>query len=234
MGPGLWRCGGLCGACLWLGSAAWGQAAPEVSVAGVLSSLSARAGDVFAGQVVSVRPVGGVVEVQFRVEQTLKGQAAGSVVLREWAGLWAAGQRRYWVGERAVVFLHEAGKSGLRSAVDGMEGVLPISQTDALAAATVDVGRLRTAVQREVGAPMVKASESKPDSMSLTEVAVVVQGGPAIPILPPDSGPERFPVPVHGGPVIAQVPVSVEPVQERRPSLRRRPIKAVKAVNEIF
>ena len=43
----------------------------------------------------------GVVEVEFRVDQAVRGCAAGGTyVLREWAGLWAANDARYRVGQR--------------------------------------------------------------------------------------------------------------------------------------
>jgi hypothetical protein len=194
-----------CGLLLGLGTvSAFAQTIPDATVAAALRSLSDRAGVVFAGEVSAVRKVGGVVEVHFSVDQNIKGQATGGVVLREWAGLWAAGQRRYWVGERAVVFLHDAGKSGLSSSVDGMEGILPLTlapdstaSTDAVPSLLVDVQRLRTRVLREAGAPMVDASPQ----MTLAEVALVVNPPPAgpQPIAPPINVPigRPIPPPVH-------------------------------------
>ena len=185
------KCNWLCGALL-LSASAFAQIAPDTSVAAALNSLSARAGTVFAGQVMAVRHVGGVVEVEFQVSQNLKGPATGSYVLREWAGLWAAGQRRYWVGERAVVFLHEAGKSGLSSSVDGMDGILPIMPAGNITtglSVDVDVQRLRTRVLRPAGAPLVDSATQMP----LTAVALAVQGLPVSPpILPPI---RKLPVP---------------------------------------
>jgi len=184
----------ICG--LFLGGiCASAQAAPDASVNAALGSLGARAAVVFAGEVTAIRRTGGVVEVEFRVDQTLKGQVSGSYVLREWAGLWAAGQQRYWVGERAVLFLHQPGKSGLSSSVDGMEGVLPITPTPA-AELVVDVDRLRTRVQRDVGTPMAEAGVH----MSIAEVTTAVVAQTA-PVVPPPHRPRPVPRPVRPLPI---------------------------------
>jgi hypothetical protein len=203
------RYGWVCGILLCT-PLAFAQAAADTSVAAALGSLTARAGVVFAGEVTAVRPVGGVVEIDFRIAQNLKGAAAGSYTLREWAGLWADGQRRYWVGERAVIFLHDAGKSGLSSPVDGMDGVLPITP-DAGSTLSVEVQRLRTRVLRPVGMPMADPAER----LSLTEVAAAVQG-------PPQQAPTTVPpVDAVGNPPIAR-PIS-NPDPDRLP-VRRPPV----------
>jgi len=212
-----WLCGGLL-----LGAPAFAQTAPDTSVAAALSSLSTRSGVVFAGDVIAVRHVGGVVEVEFQVDQNLKGPATGSYVLREWAGLWAAGQRRYWVGERAVVFLHDAGKSGLSSSVDGMDGILPISAAGSVAAGlSVDVQRLRARVLRAAGAPMVDSATQ----MSLTAVALAVQPPIVVPVIPPIATPIRhpLPLPIRKLPIILlplQAPGSTPQNDEQEPILR--------------
>jgi hypothetical protein len=152
---------------------------------------------VFAGEVTAIRHTGGVIEVEFRVDQTLKGAVSGSYVLREWSGLWVAGQRRYWVGERAVLFLHQPGKSGLSSSVDGMEGVLPITPT-ASAVLAVDVDRLRTRVQRDLGTPMAEVGVR----MSIAEVTTAVVGQTA-PVAAPPQLPRPVPRPVRPSPIQA-------------------------------
>jgi hypothetical protein len=160
---------------------AFPQAVPDTTIAAALSNLAGRAATVFAGEVTAVRPLGGVVEVDFRVDQSIKGQPTGAVILREWSGLWAAGQRRYWVGERAVVFLHQAGADGLSTSVDGMEGILPLTP-DATSTLSVDVQRIRTRVLRDAGAPMVSAT----GRMSLAAVTTAVVGDPIfVPVIPP-------------------------------------------------
>jgi hypothetical protein len=203
--------GWLCGLLLWVVPVT-AQTAPDATVAGALSGLSARAGVVFAGEVVAVRRVGGVVEVEFSVDQMLKGPDSGDIVLREWAGLWAAGQRRYWAGERAVVFLNEVGKSGLSSSVDGMEGILPISP-DATNSLSVDVQRLRTRVLRDAGAPLVDSAER----MSLALVTSAVQGLPVgVPLRPPSHPVPVIRLPLEGGTPLRSPPVHKNPAIVRQ------------------
>lgn len=181
------------------------QTLPDTTVAAALHSLGARAGVVFAGEVTAVRHIGGVVEVQFRVDQNLK-RASGVYILREWSGLWAAGQRRYWVGERALVFLHDPGKSGLSSSVDGAEGILPMVPASGTAGLAVDIQRLRTRVLRASGSAMVQSRAT----MSIVEVAAAVRGAPApiapAPIAPPSLEPRPITHPIPSGPIFEQIP----------------------------
>lgn len=208
------KCVWLCG-CLLAVSPLIAQTSPKDSIAAVLHSLTARAGSVFAGEVVAVRPGGGVVEVEFRVNRNLKGSNSGKVILREWAGLWAGVQPRYRVGERAVVFLHTPGVSQFSSAVDGMNGVLPITPDLApgtVSALSVDVRRLVTTVARDAGAPLTVL----PERISLEEVAATVAAETAMPpgtdlvTVPPParssaaSRPTRLPLP-GGSPSIPVV-----------------------------
>ncbi len=112
---------------------AQGQVAPSQSVEDELHRMSDRAAVVFVGQVTAVRRVdggggaSGVVEVEFRVDQAVRGCAAGGTyVLREWAGLWAANDARYRVGQRRLMMLHAPNAAGISSPVGGMDGALPI------------------------------------------------------------------------------------------------------------
>jgi hypothetical protein len=120
-------------AVLVAGWRAQGQAAPSQSVEDELHRMSDRAAVVFVGQVTAVRRVdgggaaSGVVEVAFRVDQAVRGCAAGGTyVLREWAGLWAANDAQYRVGQRRLMMLHAPGAGGINSPVGGMDGALPI------------------------------------------------------------------------------------------------------------
>lgn len=208
------KCGWLCG-CLLAVPPLIAQISPKDSIAAVLHSLTVRAGSAFVGEVVAVRPSSGVVEVEFRVDRSLKGSNSGKVILREWAGLWAGKQPRYWVGERAVIFLHTPGMSQFSSAVDGMNGVLPITPDVALgtvSALTVDVRRLVTTVARDPGAPLTVL----PERISLEEVAATVVAETSMPpdtdlvTVPPParssaaSKPTRLPLP-GGSPSIPEV-----------------------------
>lgn len=139
-----------------------GERAPAGSLGAELRGLASRAGVVFVGQVRKVEPKGGVVEVTFDVQQPVLGVVGGSYVMREWTGLWTGGARHYWVGERAMFFLHAAGVAadggvGLSSPVDGMMGVVPVVPMGANGKALLDVRWLAARVKRRVGAPLVDA-----------------------------------------------------------------------------
>lgn len=131
-------------------AAAWlaGVGALAQTVETPLHEMADAAGVIFAGQVVRVRGVdgggaaSGVVEVEFRVDQAVRGCAAGgSYVLREWAGLWAGGERRYRVGQRLLMLLHAPNAAGLSSPVGGLDGAIPIRGVESeLAGASAGLG----------------------------------------------------------------------------------------------
>lgn len=87
------------------------------------------AGIIFSGRVISVgrfarfgehRPPSNA--VTFQVEQALRGTSAGrSLTIREWAGLWTAGEH-YHVGDRVLLFLYPRSRLGLTSPVGGAMG----------------------------------------------------------------------------------------------------------------
>jgi hypothetical protein len=95
--------------------------------------MSDLAGIIFVGQVTAIRQqpgqqgASGFVEVDFRIDQAVRGCTAGSTyTLREWAGLWEAGDQRYRVGERLLMMLHSPASSGISSPVEGMNGAIPV------------------------------------------------------------------------------------------------------------
>lgn len=140
----------------------------DTTVGDALRSLAARAGVVFAGQVVDVKRHGDVVEVSFRVEQAVAGDVSATYTLREWAGLWAGGQQRYQVGQRAMFFLHTPqrlpnGGVGFGSPVDGMDGMVPMIPMGADAPALLDVRRLSARVLRAQGQRMAGEAVAMPD-----------------------------------------------------------------------
>ena len=105
-------------------------AQPE-SVIDVLHQFSDKADVIFAGQVVAVRHPNGAgwVEVEFRVDEAIRGCGVGTpYVLREWAGLWAGSSERYRPGQRLLMLLHAPGAAGMRSPVSGLDGAIPIRQ----------------------------------------------------------------------------------------------------------
>lgn len=110
-----------------------GTSVPPATLDDALHQMADKAGIIFAGEVTAVHRhesidgASGYVEVEFRVDQAIRGCTAGvPYVLREWAGLWAGGASRYRVGERLLMFLHSPSASGLSSPISGMDGAVPI------------------------------------------------------------------------------------------------------------
>ncbi len=189
---------------LWFSAAALSEVAPpDASVGAALRNLASRSGVAFVGRVLEIDRGAGVVDIVFRVETPLLGQVGATYTLREWAGLWAAGQHRYPVGQRVAIFLHAPGKAGLSSPVDGMEGILPVVQQSADSEPLVDVRRLAARVQRKVGEPIDDAANG---AMKLTDAAGTITGWKQV--LPE---PARLPLPAGIEPV-ATTPVVTGPV----------------------
>ena len=120
----------------------WGQASTSAgsqTVTDVLHQMSDRADVIFMGQVLTVHlpegggPASGIVEIQFRVDEAIRGCQTGPYVLHEWGGLWAGGNGRYRVGQRLLMLLHAPGAGGLSSPVGGLDGAIPIRQSGIVA-----------------------------------------------------------------------------------------------------
>jgi len=98
-----------------------------------LHQMSDLAGIIFVGEVAAIRHregdqgASGVVEVDFRIDQAVRGCSfGGSFTLREWAGLWQGGDERYHVGQRLLMMLHSPGPTGITSPVAGPDGAIPL------------------------------------------------------------------------------------------------------------
>lgn len=109
-----------------------------------LHQMSDLAGVIFVGEVTAVRHrqgeqgASGVVEIDFRIDQAVRGCAANSTfTLREWAGLWAGGER-YRPGQRLLMLLHSPSPSGITSPIGGTDGAIPIRASSASSASTQD------------------------------------------------------------------------------------------------
>jgi hypothetical protein len=105
-----------------------GEAIPPASE-DALHAMTQMAAVIFAGQVVAIRlpeRAGGVVEIDFAVEDAIRGVSGGTYALREWAGLWAARNEPFRVGQRYLMLLHAPGRAGLSSPVGGVDGAIPI------------------------------------------------------------------------------------------------------------
>jgi hypothetical protein len=126
-------------------AAAAGPVVQPQTVVDILHQLSDKADVVFAGQVLAIRrPNDGVVEVEFRVDQAIRGCTAGTpYVVREWAGLWAGDDQRYRVGQRLLMLLHGPSAIGMSSPIGGLDGAIPIRQ-----------GGAALAPEDEVAAPL--------------------------------------------------------------------------------
>jgi hypothetical protein len=94
--------------------------------------MSRLAGAIFTGRVVAVHRIEGlngatgVVEIDFAVEDAVRGVSGNAYTLREWAGLWPAGDELFRVGQRYLMLLHSPGAAGLSSPVGGTDGAIPI------------------------------------------------------------------------------------------------------------
>jgi hypothetical protein len=199
---------------LWPVIAIGAQSAPDASVTAALGNLSARAATVFVGQVTAIRREAGVVEVEFRVDTPVVGQAGATYTLREWAGMWPPGMSRYRVGERALVFLHGTSSVGLSSAVDGGEGVVPV-MADADGTVLLDVRRLSTRVLRQVGQPLDDGN----GAMALKDALPVIVSRGVVPV----RRPVRRPLPpavMPVAPVGTKDPRRPQPIVERVPDVQ--------------
>lgn len=135
------------------------QTAASHSIEDVLHRMSDQAAVIFVGQVAAIHPhldqtgASGYVEVDFRVDQPIRGCSSGNYTLREWAGLWQGSANRYHAGQRLLMFLRAPGPSGLSSPVDGMDGAIPLRPGGAASATTaggevVDLRWLGAQVER--------------------------------------------------------------------------------------
>ena len=97
-----------------------------------LHALSRMAAVIFAGRVIAIRRYeavnggSGVVEIDFAVDDAIRGVSAGPYTLREWGGLWVGGYEPFRVGERYLMLLHAPGAAGLSSPVGGSDGAIPL------------------------------------------------------------------------------------------------------------
>ena len=168
-----WMAGAL--ACmLAAGSAARAQAISETSADTVaeLHGMVRLAPVIFAGQVVAVRgadsALHGNVEIEFAVEDAVRGVSGSRYLLREWAGLWVAGDAPFRVGQRYLMLLHAPGAAGLSSPVDGPDGAIPVGSSSQGDGRVVDlrwVGArvLRPTVYREIAQPVGPAGMAHPE-----------------------------------------------------------------------
>jgi hypothetical protein len=194
-----------------LASTGSATAATAQNVEDVLHAMSDEADVIFVGQVVAIRPHdgdgmgAGFVEVDFEVDQAVRGCAGGAYALREWAGLWSGDANRYRVGQRLLMMLHAPGASGLSSPVDGLDGAIPIQGVaDASPQVTAAADRpVPVADLRWLGAKVVHSSSYVlQGALSAAPLTVEQQmAGLASPVVSPivavDDGSSRASTPVQ-------------------------------------
>lgn len=146
---------------------------PSKAIAAELQVLAGRAGTIFVGQITSMQRAGGTVEVAFRVEQTVRGTAPATYVLREWAGNWPPGHLRYVLGQRVLAFLYAAGAAGVSSPVHGAEGLVPVIVQGADAPELVDVRRVAASVVRAPGTSLPTEADG---ALPLADVLQLIRG----------------------------------------------------------
>ena len=165
------------------------QTLPQ-TVEDALHQMFDAAGIIFAGEVTAIRTragengASGIVEIDFRVDQAIRGCAAGSTyTLHEWSGLWAGGTPRYLPGQRLLIFLHQPGPTGITSPVGGPTGIIPIrgtsSSPQAVSSSTTstpliaDLRWVGTLLQRPSvpTEPLVTAAAAQPASVADTSTA---------------------------------------------------------------
>jgi hypothetical protein len=106
---------------------------PGIRILPQRHSLTLQSGYIFSGTVKAVERLAprangsvAVMRITFHVDRGLRGTRTGqTLVIREWAGLWQAGER-YRPGERVMLFLYPPSKLGLTSPVGGKAGRFPV------------------------------------------------------------------------------------------------------------
>ena len=102
-----------------------GATQPVTTLEAALRTALTGAGVIFTGEVIAIDRTGGNVTVRWRVDDAVRGVSAGALYeQKEWGGLWADGNARYAVGERALVLLHAPSVAGYATPVG--DGVIPL------------------------------------------------------------------------------------------------------------
>ena len=192
-------------------SLASGAAAVAQNVEDVLHEMSDRADVIFVGQVVAIRPHdgdgmgAGYVEVDFQMDQAIRGCSGGAYALREWAGLWSGDAHRYRVGQRLLMMLHAPGASGLSSPVGGLDGAIPIrgvADASPLATATANAP-VPMADLRWLGAKVLHSSSYvlqgalSPAPLTVEQQAAASDNAIVNPIVSADDSSSRASTPVQ-------------------------------------
>ena len=201
----------LCGAGLALcarGVAEGQSSVPVSAIATELQVLGGHAASLFVGQITSIEHQGSVVEVRFRIEQTIRGTVGPTFTMREWAGLWPTGHVRYTLGARVLAFVNGKSAAGFSSPVHGAEGLVPVVVQGANAQPLLDVRRVAASVVRTPGTALpMEANGAVALSDALGWIDAPGSGSGS------GRGRGLMPVPTRGRkPVLEQGIAPVEPV----------------------
>jgi hypothetical protein len=147
-----------------------GVIAPPASTESALRAMFAKAGVVFAGEVMHVSRGEDFVDVVFRVDEAVRGVSPGTLyTLREWGGLWTD-HARYIAGQRLLLLLHAPSVAGYSSPIGGMDGAIPV-RGDAVAG-TVDLRWVEARVGRHLDSAVLLTAPT----------GTVVANGDAVPV----------------------------------------------------
>ena len=123
----------------------------EIRVTPGMVRITRPAGYIFAGTVRAIQfePITAsgqipTVRVTFQVDEAIRGTRTGtSFTIREWAGLWNAGER-YQRGQRVVLFLYPMSKLGLTSPVGASLGRFSVDQSGHVVMHNEQTGMIRS------------------------------------------------------------------------------------------
>jgi hypothetical protein len=159
-----------------------------------LHALTQQAAAIFTGQVVSVTRQegqagsGGVVTIDFAVQDAIRGAGGGVYALKEWGGLSPVLAQPFRVGQRYLMLLHATNAAGLSSPVGGADGAIPIGGGAGLA----------TETDGAAGAELRAAGPMEADGVDLSWIATRV-----VRTISYRDGPRGTAVPVASRPEVA-------------------------------
>jgi len=142
-----------------------------------LRRVTRAAGTIFGGTVASVRRLTAnkpneleTMELTFRAEQGVRGVQRGqTLTIREWAGLWAAGER-YQPGQRVFLFLYPPSRLGLTSPVGGPQGRFAVDAQGRVLLGGGELGNLGP--EKAIPQDMALPDEAKRQRASKTRLSL--------------------------------------------------------------
>jgi hypothetical protein len=170
-----------CLAMLLLAGLATAQRPPSAGLAAIpnLGKLTQKSGYIFSGTVTSVAraPVSpgdvATMQITFRVQQAVRGVQTGQLfTIREWAGLWDAGER-YRPGERVMLFLYPNSRLGLTSPVGGPQGRLSIDTNGQVINGQIVAQPVRIKAPQPVETPIARPSSGS--AISTKDLIRIIQ-----------------------------------------------------------